>query len=414
MYRISLALACTAMFALPTFSAAAAAQEALAEPPVPEFSPADGAPQCRGTQGYSADFGGARTFLWRPRWVEAVTSGESRESVLRAAEAALSRGPYSVTDKPNPIPGATANDYASIGPYWWPDPDQDDGLPYVRRDGEVNPQRDGPEFDKARLRDLSEDLQALALGFHASGDERFADHAADLVRTWFIDPDTAMLPRFEFAQGIPGSVSGRGEGIIEASHLSTIVEALGLLSPSDAITSEDHRAIREWYTQFVVWMATSEIGESEMRKRNNHGVFYDFYLAHFALYAGAEGAARNVVEAFPEYRLGVQMDRQGRFIEELRRTRSWHYSHYVVDGAARLSTIGECVGLDLWSARLADGRGIQSAIAFLDRYAAEPDTWPFPDTDLARGRIDRMRERSRRVAVIVHHNINAETIAELP
>lgn len=411
MYRIGLVLTCTAMLATP---AICAAQDTAAEQAVPAYLHVGGSPQCRGAQGYSADFGGARTFLWRPQWVEAVTSGDSRESVLRAAEAALSRGPYSVTDKPNPIPSATANDYASIGPYWWPDPNEDDGLPYVRRDGEVNPERDGPEFDKTRLRDLSEDLKALALGYHANGDERFAVHAAELVRTWFIVPDTAMLPRFEFAQGIPGRVNGRGEGIIEASHLSTIVEALGLLSPSAAIPSSDHRAVREWYTQFVVWMATSEIGETEMQKHNNHSVFYDFYLAHFALYAGAEGAARNVVKAFPEYRLGVQMDRQGRFIEELRRTRSWHYSHYVVDGAARLSTIGECVGLDLWSARLADGRGMHSAIAFLDRYAAEPETWPFPDTDLARGRIERMQERSRRIAVLVDRDINAETVAELP
>ncbi len=319
MKRLGVALACIAMIAFPARLHAqddvpAAPTPATVPATVPAFTPFDGSPQCRGVQGYAADFGGARTFLWRPRWITSVTSDDAREDVLQEAEAALSRGPYSVTDKPHPIPGATTNDYASIGPYWWPDPDQEDGLPYVRRDGEVNPERDGPEFDKARLRALSEDLKALALGYHASGDERFAAHAAQLVRTWFLDPETAMLPRFEFAQGIPGRVNGRGEGIIEASHLSTIVEALGLLSPSGAITAEEHRALREWYTQFVVWMATSEIGEAEMQKRNNHGVFYDFYLAHFALYAGAEGAARNVVEAFPEYRLGMQMDRQGRFM----------------------------------------------------------------------------------------------------
>ncbi len=25
----------------------------------------------------------------------------------------------------------------SVGPYWWPDPSKPDGLPYIRRDGEV-------------------------------------------------------------------------------------------------------------------------------------------------------------------------------------------------------------------------------------------------------------------------------------
>ena len=57
-----------------------------------------------------------------------------------------------------------------------------------------------------------------------------------------------------------------------------------------------------------------------MAKRNNHGVFYDAFLAHFALVAGAEGPVRKLVQAFPDYRLAAQMDRQGRFIEELGRT----------------------------------------------------------------------------------------------
>ncbi|RJY09910.1 alginate lyase family protein [Aurantiacibacter aquimixticola] len=376
---------------------AAPAQAQDASVTVPAFSPAEGAPQCRGVNGYAADFGGARTFLWRPRWIEAVTSGDMRPEVIEDAEAALANGPYSVTDKPRTVPGATRNDYASIGPYWWPDTSQSDGMPYTRRDGEVNPERDGPEFDKNRLRNLAADMQALALGYHATGDDRFAQHAAMLARTWFLDPATRMNPHFDFAQGIPGRVNGRGEGIIEASDLSTIAEALGLMAPSGALSAEERAGIRSWYGEFAVWMATSENGEDEMRKRNNHGVFFDFYLAHFALFAGAPDAAANVVRAFPGYRIGVQMDRQGRFIEELSRTRSWHYAHFVVDGAARLATIAECLDLDLWNARLADGRSLTTARDFLQRYAAAPESWPFEDTDLARGRVDRMRDRSARV-----------------
>ncbi|WP_158611015.1 alginate lyase family protein [Aurantiacibacter spongiae] len=330
--------------------------------------------------------------------MEAIAADPAlHEEALSDAVEALSRGPYSVTDKPRALADAGLHDYASIGPYWWPDPVADDGLPYVRRDGVVNPERDGPEFDKSRLRALSEDMRALALGYYLSQDERFAEHAAMLARTWFIDSATRMTPNFDFAQGIPGRVDGRGEGIIEASHLSTIVESLGLLRPSAAFGAQDERALREWYRDFLVWMATSDNGDDEMRKANNHGVFFDFYLAHFALFAGAPDVARNVVAAFPDYRLGVQMDRQGRFFAELGRTRSWHYAHYVVDGAARLATIGECVGLDLWGANLDDGRSLSTARQFLLRYAENPAGWPFPDTDLDAGRIERMRGVSREV-----------------
>lgn len=389
-----------------------AALGSAAQAEIPVFSPVDDHPACRGSQGYAADFDGRRTFLWRPQWLRAMVSdADQRRAIERRADAALGNAPYSVTHKPRLVPGAVPNDYASIGPYWWPDPAKKDGLPYTRRDGEVNPERDGPEFDKDRLRDLANDLEALSLGYMATSDERYAHHAALLLRTWFIAPATRMTPNMEFAQGIPGRVNGRGEGIIEASDLSTIVEAIGLLSPSAALTAEDHAGLQGWYRDYATWMATSDLGEDEMNKRNNHGVFFDFYLAHFALYAGLDGVTTSMVEGFPEFRLGVQMDKQGRFIEELRRTRSWHYSNYVIAGAARLATIGECVGLDLWNASVPQTeRSLQTAYTFLRRYENNLASWPFPDRDLQADRFDRMNKSHSIVAQMFGADIAGEEL----
>lgn len=386
-----------------------------AQTEIPAFTPEENAPVCRGASGYALDFDGARTFLWRPRWIETISENATmRQEAIIAGEAALENGPYSVTHKPRPVPGGSANDYASIGPYWWPDTSSNNGLPYERRDGEVNPERDGPEFDKDRLRNFSNDMRDLALAYRVTGEGRFAEHAVKLARTWFLDGETRMNPNFHFAQGIPGRVPGRGEGIIEASHLSTIAEALGLLWDSNVLTAADKQGLADWYGQFAIWMATSEHGAHEMAKTNNHAVFYDFYLAHFALFAGESDVLRDVASNFPRYRLGVQMDRQGRFIQELQRTRSWHYSHYVVDGAARLATIAECAELDLWNAELPDGRGMATAISFLDRYAGAPESWPFQDTDLKRGSIDRMRDRSKRLSILIDSSTNLRTISDLP
>ncbi|MGB3167606.1 MAG: alginate lyase family protein [Alteraurantiacibacter sp.] len=368
---------------------------------------------CNGSNGYAADFDGARTFLWRPRWVEAIVADPSmRDDIIEGGDAALANGPYSVTDKPRPVPGATANDYASIGPYWWPS-GRGDGLPYTRRDGEVNPERDGPEFDRDRLRNFAADMKALALAWHATREDRYAERAASLARTWFLDPATRMNPNMDFAQGIPGRVDGRGEGIIEARDLSTVAESLGLLWASGALSTDDKRDLMQWYGEMAVWLATSENGADEMAKTNNHGVFYDFTLAHFALFAGADDVLRNIVRNFPQYRLGVQMDRQGRFLDELRRTRSWHYAHFVVEGAAQLATIAECVDLDLWNAQLDDGRSLATARDFLRRYEADPETWPFPDTDLARVRFDTMRERAARIRALTGESEDATSLSNL-
>ncbi|QTD57624.1 alginate lyase family protein [Parasphingorhabdus cellanae] len=363
-------------------SAAQASSGAADQVPINSFKPAPDQPACQGSKGYADAFEGRRTFLWRPQWLRAIQADEqARATAVQAADKALRSSLYSVTDKPKPAPGATAHDYASIGPYWWPDPAKKSGLPYIRRDGQVNPQRNGPEFDKDRLRRFSNDAKDLALAYYVTGEEKYAEQAARMLRTWFITPATRMNPSFNFAQGIPGKVNGRAEGIIEASHLSTIIEAIGLLRPSTALSKAEHQAIEQWYRDFATWMATSENGTTEMRKGNNHGIFFDYYLAHFALYARLENVTENIVTAFPQHRLARQMDRRGRFIAELKRTRSWHYSHYVVEGTTKLATIAECVDLDLWTYELPDGRGIPTARSFLAKYWDGEMEWPFQDID---------------------------------
>ena len=385
----------SAMLAL--FAAVATYTQPL-EAKVPEFLPAEGEPACQTEGGYAQDFGGRRTFLWRPAWLQAIAADPKRSrDVLQKAETALDRGPYSVTDKPRSVPGSSRNDYASIGPYWWPDQDNESGLPYYRRDGEVNPERNGPQFDKNRLVSMGDDLEALSVAYFITSDERFAQQGAKLLKAWFLNPDTRMNPNMNFAQGIPGKVDGRAEGIIEVSDLSTIVESIGLLAPSTALSEPDHAGIRQWYAEFVQWMRASENGKAASAKTNNHAVFYDFYLTHFSIFAGLESVATQTIERFPTARLKVQMDGDGRFPEELERTRSWHYSNYLVGGAARLATVAECAGYDLWNATLEDERSLVTAHTFLSKHSADLSDWPYPDRDHAAGAFEKMRNTFARM-----------------
>ena len=58
----------------------------------------------------------------------------------RKADEALAAGPFSVINKPTAPPSGDMHDYMSQAPYWWPDPAAPNGLPYIRRDGERNPE----------------------------------------------------------------------------------------------------------------------------------------------------------------------------------------------------------------------------------------------------------------------------------
>ncbi|MBM2805643.1 MAG: alginate lyase family protein, partial [Deltaproteobacteria bacterium] len=111
----------------------------------------------------------------------------------RDADRALGAGPFAVTHKELTPPSGDKHDYMSLAPYWWPNPNTANGLPYIRRDGEVNPERDQTS-DRKRFGDLVQSVKTLALGYFFTGREDYAVHATKLLRTWFIDNATKMNP----------------------------------------------------------------------------------------------------------------------------------------------------------------------------------------------------------------------------
>jgi hypothetical protein len=346
-------------------------------------------PVCRGSNGYAADFEGRRTFLWRPDWLVTIKGrlGEDASlgpawSRLRArADAALTRASYTVVDKTMTPASGDKHDYMSMGPYWWPDPSRPAGLPYMRRDGRFNPERDTNAFDLSDLEAMSQDVQALALANYFTGDPRYAAKAAEMIRAWFLAPETRMNPNFDHGQAIPGRVPGRAEGVIDAHRLMKVVESAGLLEPTGALTREEIVALQTWFGDLVAWMATSPIGREERAAENNHGLYYDTLITHFALFAGLDEVARAVTERAATRRLAAQIDVDGSLPRELTRTRSLHYSTWTLAAAFDLADEARCVGVDLWGYRTEDGRSLRAAVEFLAPWAGREDDWRWPELD---------------------------------
>lgn len=347
------------------------------------------APVCEGSMGYASAFDGRRTFLWRPDWLETIkarvatdaTLQPARAALMARADAALTRGLYTVVDKTQTPASGDKHDYMSMGPYWWPDPAQPNGLPYIRRDGRFNPERDTNAFDLTDLEAMSQDVQALSLAYYFSGDERYATQAAAFIKVWFLAPETRMNPNFNHGQAVPGRVSGRAEGVIDATRLVRVVESLGLLDTSTALTDEERAALRDWFAALVEWMATSEIGRAEKAATNNHGVYYDMLISEFALYAGMDEVAQAVAERFKTTRIAPQFAPDGSLPQELTRTRSLHYSTWTLTASFDLAQIGSCVGVDLWNWSSADGRSLRNATHFVAGWAGRETEWPYPELD---------------------------------
>ncbi|RYZ14617.1 MAG: hypothetical protein EOP49_53560, partial [Sphingobacteriales bacterium] len=115
------------------------------------------------------------------------------QQLLKDADKALKFGPVSVMEKKNQPPSGDKHDYMSLAPYHWPDPNKPDGLPYIRKDGQTNPEV--KEYkDKEYLPQLCESVYVLGLAWYFSGEKIYADHAARLLRVWFLDTATRMNP----------------------------------------------------------------------------------------------------------------------------------------------------------------------------------------------------------------------------
>lgn len=291
------------------------------------------------------------------------------------AQKALAAGPFSVVDKGATPPSDDKHDYMSQAPYWWPNPDTPNGLPYVRRDGERNPEINRIS-DHQTLNGMESAVHTLALAYYFDRDERYAAKAAVLLRAWFLDPATRMNPNLEFGQGIPGITNGRGIGLIETRGLTQVVDGIGLLADSTALTEADRAGLKDWFRRFLTWMRESRNGRDESAAKNNHGTYYDLQVASFALFLGDDRLASRVLEEARTKRIALQIEPDGRQPLEIARTRSWSYSVGNLDGLTLLATIAERVGVDLWSYRTADGRGIRRAIEYLAPFACGRADWP--------------------------------------
>ena len=326
---------------------------------------------------------------------------------LRAeADQALSLAPRSVLDKTVKAASGDPHDYFSFGPYWWPDPSRPDGTPYVRRDGETNPQsRQGT--DRPNVQVVGEAFETLALAYHFTGHEPYAEHAVRLLRVWFLDPATRMNPHLRYAQAIPGITDGRGIGIIEGRYLMYVYEAQPLVFDSPAWTKADEKGLREWLEAFLHWMRTSENGKDEADEVNNHGTWYDIQVAQMMLVLGRTDEARDHLARSLEHRIATQIEPDGRQPHELARTKSFNYCMLNLEGLLRLAVLGEHVGIDAWKIRTPDGRRLEQALAFLAPYVDARRDWVAKDIDVA--------DRTRLLPVFVEaaRHVNEPTYREL-
>ena len=298
------------------------------------------------------------------------------DQLIRDAKHALMFKPVSVMSKKDLPPSGDKHDYMSIAPYWWPNPNTANGVPYVRRDGEVNPETQN-FTDKTVLPGLSSRIYHLALAYYFTGKEAYAAHASKLIRVWFLDTATRMNPNLNYAQSVKGVTNGRAEGVIDTRHFMHIMDGIQLLKASSVWTAKDQAGMEAWVTDFIQWLGNSTIGKEEMNAPNNHGVWYDAQLLAYAGFMRDTNLIKTIYTRVMS-RLDKEMDAQGSFPLEMKRTTSLHYSVFILNAYSSLATRFQQLGLDLWQAKTASGKSLKKGFDFILPYLLKKQQWTGP------------------------------------
>ncbi|MCG2617980.1 alginate lyase family protein [Terrimonas sp. NA20] len=293
--------------------------------------------------------------------------------LIRDADKALKFGPVSVMEKKNQPPSGDKHDYMSLAPYHWPDPSKPDGLPYIRKDGQTNPEV--KEYkDKEYLPGLCESVYTLGLAYYFSGEKLYADHAAKLLRVWFLDTATRMNPHLNYGQAIKGVNTGRGSGLIDTRHFIKLIDGIGLLNGSSSWKQADLDGMKEWFTSFLQWMQTSKVGMNELNAPNNHGAWYDAQRLSIAMFVDSTALAKRIVQN-AQARLDKQMDDAGKFPLELERTISLHYTAFVLEAFFNIARVADKLGMNMWSFESPSGKSLKKAFEATQPYISGAKKW---------------------------------------
>jgi hypothetical protein len=306
-------------------------------------------------------------------------------NLITQANKLLSYKEPSVMDKVDMPPSGNKHDYVSLAPYWWPDPNKSNGLPYIKKDGEINPEvKNYP--DKENMPKVCRNIYLLGLAYYLSGNEIYAKKAAKIASVWFLDTATRMNPNLNFAQVVKGINNGRGIGIIDTRHFVYALDGIELLQGSVSWDKSKSVATKQWFKLFLNWLQASENGLDELAAKNNHGVWYDAQCLGIALYVDSNDLSKKIIYRALN-RLNEQSNKEHLFPLELARTNSLHYSVFNLTAFNVIAQLAEKINLNIWEYETAGNHSLKQSYLALMPFLKHEQKWaleeitPYDDED---------------------------------
>ena len=297
-----------------------------------------------------------------------------RSRELENANLYIKENPKTITSSFCERSTGNNHDFYSEGDYWWPD-DKNPNGPYIRKDGFTNPEN----FTEHReaLIHFSQLSGALASAYVLTNDTKYAKKLAEHLKAWFVNEVTMMNPNLLYAQAIKGVATGRGIGIIDTIHLVEVTKAIHAIENSGSLSASDLETIKLWFASYLNWITTHEYGIAERDNGNNHSVCWTMQVAAFADLIGDEKTKDFCRNFYKNILLPNQMEKDGSFPLELKRTKPYGYSLFNLDALTSICQILSTKKDNLFAYTTSDGKNIELGIKFMFPFIENKSLWKY-------------------------------------
>lgn len=306
-----------------------------------------------------------------------IKAVDNYNKLIKEADTILEVSFFSVVNKTGVPPSGNKHDYMSIGPYWWPNPNSENGLPYIRKDGEINPETRNNFTDYVEKNNFISAVKTLTKAYYYSDDKKYADKGKQLIKAWFLEDATKMNPNVNFGQYVPGKSKGRCFGIIEFDGITEVIKFLELAKDRNMLDKEIEKGMFNWFSEYSNWLKNSKLGKEQSTRKNNHGTHYDVQLLSILIYLNRIEEVKSHLSTVTKARIFSQIKPDGRQPLELARTKSFSYLVMNLHGFLELAVIGKKVGINLWDISSKDGSSIKKGYQYMLPYITDKKEWKY-------------------------------------
>lgn len=289
--------------------------------------------------------------------------------LVAEADSLLNVESYSVVRQGTTPPSGDNHDYMTLATYAWPNPETPDGLPYIIRDGQRNPEVDN--YDRAPIAHMSRNVFTLSLAYHFTDNTEYAEQAVRQIRTWFLNKETYMNPHLKYAQSIPGMRDGSSQGVVESREFIDVLDGVGLIYDSPFWSREDQIELQVWFHEYLNWLSHSR---NPNFFQNNIGTWFDAQILSFALYTEQNDRLKAYAAVYPKRRIDTQINQKGVQSLEISRAKAQHYTYFNMNALVKVARLSQKGGFNLWKYNESSG-SMRNVLEFLKPFALGEQEW---------------------------------------